>query len=246
MKNFNDSNQNGGTRQSGNSFMKKYGIVLSIAAAAMILGVTYASTGQQGLFPRATPKPAQSPAVLSTPAPQATVQPMDSGDAEPEPETVLSTPEPIVSTPSLPAAPADASLKILEPTVGTITRQYAMDKLIYSQTLSQWSTHEGMDVIAEAGAPVVAALDGRVEQVIQDSLLGNTVILTHEDGISTVYASLADVLVKTGDAVSQGQTIASVGNTALSEVNEGYHLHFEMYIDEESVDPRPYLAPKGA
>ena len=84
MKNFNDSNQNGGTRQSGNSFMKKYGIVLSIAAAAMILGVTYASTGQQGLFPRATPKPAQSPAVLSTPAPQATVQPMDSGDAEPE------------------------------------------------------------------------------------------------------------------------------------------------------------------
>lgn len=218
------------------SFVRKYGLILSVSAAALILGATYAGTRSRIPAPEIT----QIPMTVSTPAPAVTTAPMirETGMPQPTSHTPTPTQEPI-KKPEPTTAP---SLQILEPTVGTITRQFAGDKLIYSQTLAQWTAHSGMDVCADAGTAVLAALDGQVESVIQDPLLGNTVVLQHAGSITTVYASLADIIVRTGDTVTAGQTIASIGNTALSESNEGYHLHFEMYKDGKAVDPRPYLA----
>ena len=70
-----------------------------------------------------------------------------------------------------------------------------------------------------------------------------TVVLRHEGGYTTRYASLAEeVSVKPGDTVTAGQTIGTVGNTALMESAIGDHLHFAVTCDGESVDPAAFLA----
>ena len=75
-----------------------------------------------------------------------------------------------------------------------------------------------------------------------NDLLGSTVVLDHGDGRKTVYASLApEVPVKAGDSVRAGQVIGAVGNSSLSEMALGPHLHFAVLQDEEPIDPQDFL-----
>ena len=72
--------------------------------------------------------------------------------------------------------------------------------------------------------------------------MGMTVVLRHSEGYTTRYASLSEnVPVKPGDIVTAGQTIGTVGNTALMESAIGDHLHFSVTCDGESVNPADFL-----
>lgn len=94
--------------------------------------------------------------------------------------------------------------------------------------------HTGVDMGARTGTPIVAAASGRVAEVAFLSGYGNTVILTHGSGISTLYAHMSRFAVNKGATVSQGETIGYVGSTGRST---GPHLHFEVRVDGAPYDP---------
>lgn len=128
------------------------------------------------------------------------------------------------------------------PVAGQVERAHSSDTLSYDQTLRDWRTHEGIDIIAELGAPVVAAHSGTVESIVQDSLYGTVVTVSHGDGTRTVYANLAEnPPVNVGDWIDCGSTIGSVGSTALCEISQTSHLHFAITVNGAAADPMDYL-----
>jgi murein DD-endopeptidase MepM/ murein hydrolase activator NlpD len=137
--------------------------------------------------------------------------------------------------------------KVVAPVSGTTIAPYAVDALAYNQTARDWRTHKGVDIAAEAGTAVVAAADGTVYSVYEDDTMGMTVVIVHEGGYATYYASLAEtVAVKPGDTVSAGDPIGVVGCTALLESALGDHVHFAVTCNDQSVDPGEFLADAAA
>ncbi|MFZ5968904.1 MAG: peptidoglycan DD-metalloendopeptidase family protein [Bacillota bacterium] len=131
------------------------------------------------------------------------------------------------------------------PVMGQIGMDYAADTLTYSKTLEQYMTHYGIDIMAEENTPVLAVLAGEVVEVTVDSGLGVTIAIAHEGDIITKYANLSTAqMVKVGDWVEQGQVISGVGRSGIFEIADGPHLHFEVLIDGQNVDPKKYLPNK--
>ena len=128
------------------------------------------------------------------------------------------------------------------PLEGQTVAEYAMECLSYNETTRDWRVHAGVDLAAEPGTPVTAAADGEVYTVYEDEQMGMTVVIRHDGGYTTHYASLADgVPVNAGDKVKLGQTIGFVGNTALMESALGEHVCFRVTCDGETVDPAEFL-----
>lgn len=98
--------------------------------------------------------------------------------------------------------------------------------------------HQGIDLDAQEGEPVYAALDGTVTTAASSDSYGNWIELTHTDGLSTRYAHCFVLAVKEGDTVSAGDLIALAGDTGDAD---GVHLHFELLEDGQPVDPSTAL-----
>ena len=133
-------------------------------------------------------------------------------------------------------------LSFERPVEGDITREFAKENLIYSETLQEWVTHSGIDIKANKTTVVKAAEDGIIKSIKNDPRFGLTVVIEHSNGFQTVYSNLltAEFVVE-GENVSKGQTIATVGNTAVFEIVDEPHLHFEILKDSVQVDPSIYL-----
>ena len=156
----------------------------------------------------------------------------------PSPTIPKATTEPTEPATTLPKEP----MKTAAPVEGEAVAEYAMDCLSYNETTRDWRVHAGLDLAAEAGTEVKAAADGEVYTVYDDPKMGMTVVIRHEDGYTTHYASLADeVAVKAGDKVTLGQTIGTVGNTALMESALPDHVCFRVTLDGEIIDPAEFL-----
>ena len=131
---------------------------------------------------------------------------------------------------------------IKQPVAGKTVAEYSMDALSYNQTTRDWRVHDGVDIGAEAGTTVCAAADGTVYTVYEDETMGMTVVIRHDGGYITQYASLDEtVSVKAGDTVTAGQVIGQVGSTALLESAIGDHLHFSVTCNGSLVDPGDFL-----
>jgi murein DD-endopeptidase MepM/ murein hydrolase activator NlpD len=98
--------------------------------------------------------------------------------------------------------------------------------------------HEGLDFTANTGTPIRAAADGIVSEAVHTPDYGNLVKIQHGSGLETRYAHASKLLVKAGDRVIKGQVVAEVGSTGRST---GPHLHYEIRLNGESLDPRKYL-----
>lgn len=98
--------------------------------------------------------------------------------------------------------------------------------------------HEGQDIDAAYGAPVQVAASGRVMIAQRQRGYGNVVYVDHGAGLTTRYGHLSQINVAVGQTVTQGQTIGLVGSTGRST---GPHLHYEVRINNQPVDPRRYL-----
>ena len=134
------------------------------------------------------------------------------------------------------------TLKTAAPVAGETVAEFAVDCLGYNETTRDWRTHHGVDIAAETGTQVCAAADGTVYAVYEDESLGTTVVITHDQGYTTRYASLAEeVSVVPGDVVTLGQAVGTVGNTALLENSLAPHVHFSVTCDGTSVDPAEFL-----
>jgi len=99
--------------------------------------------------------------------------------------------------------------------------------------------HNGIDFAARAGSSVIAAGDGIVEKPVGDFTgYGTVVVINHGNGIKSIYAQLLDTEVSPGERVKAGQEIGFVGSTGISI---GPHLHFEIWVNGEPVNPMQYL-----
>lgn len=150
--------------------------------------------------------------------------------------------------------PIDSTIDMNEPVSNTeivfgnpvseinLMKDYSNTKLQYSKTYGWWQVHKAVDFEAKEGSDVYAVMDGTVKEVTYNYLMGNIVKLDIGGGITVVYASLAgDVPVKAGDKVTKGSVIGKVGTTAKSESVDGAHLHLEVLLNDEAVDPNIYL-----
>ena len=173
---------------------------------------------------------------------------------EPEAVQTVNTPASITGQVSLPTRdttppespeaqpPTAGKLAACMPVEGQVLTPYAMEVLSYNQTTRDWRTHNGIDLAAEPGTAVVSAADGEVYTVYEDEQMGTTVVIRHDGGYTTRYCSLdAEVAVSAGQPVSMGQTIGTVGTTALMENALGSHVHFSVTRDDEPVDPMDFL-----
>lgn len=141
-----------------------------------------------------------------------------------------------------PATEPKQPLKTAAPVEGELVAEYSMECLSYNETTRDWRVHGGSDYAAASGTEVKAAADGEVYTVYEDDQMGMTVVIRHQDGYTTHYASLADeVFVKAGDKVSLGQAIGTVGSTALMESALPEHVCFSVTCNGEPVDPAEFL-----
>lgn len=128
------------------------------------------------------------------------------------------------------------------PVEGDIVRDFAVDSLIYSETLQEWTTHTGIDIKADKTTVVKAAETGTVKTIKNDPRYGLTIIIEHANGFQTVYSNLlTSEFVVEGEKVEKGQSLGTVGNTAAFEIADEPHLHFEIIKDGVQVDPNIYL-----
>lgn len=136
----------------------------------------------------------------------------------------------------------NVELKFEKPVEGDIVRDFAVDNLIYSDTLQEWTTHTGIDIKAEKTTVVKAAEAGTVKTIKNDPRYGLTIIIEHANGFQTVYSNLlTSEFVVEGEKVEKGQSLGTVGNTAAFEIADEPHLHFEIIKDSVQVDPNIYL-----
>ena len=130
----------------------------------------------------------------------------------------------------------------IRPVEGTVIKDYSDSNLVYSNTLDEWTTHLGIDFAAERTSVVKATASGVVKSIKNDPRFGLTLVLEHDNGYESMYASLLSTeFVEVGEKVEQGQTIATVGNTATFEIADETHLHFEILKDGKNIDPNLYL-----
>lgn len=143
---------------------------------------------------------------------------------------------------SAPRQTQPEKLRTAPPLSGSVTTLYAMDSLSYNETTRDWRVHNGVDYPGELGDPVSAAADGTVISVREDDSLGTTVVLRHTGGYETTYQNLEETVpVQLGDKVVLGQTIGSVGATALTESAIGPHVHFSVAYQDMPMDPADFL-----
>lgn len=180
---------------------------------------------------------------------------------EPEPEAVEPLPQPVEEPEELPQpveVEEEAPLPVVRedepeaqavrekplwPVNGEVLTPCSPEALVYSRTMDDWRVHHGVDVEAALGTRVMAMASGTVTSVRTDDLLGTVVTIEHPEGLKSVYANLAaHPTVSAGDAVAVGAVIGSVGDTALGEIAEPGHLHWEVYRDGVEVDPREILS----
>lgn len=154
---------------------------------------------------------------------------------EPSPDETDSSeekedPEPVVSIPPM----------LSLPTVGIMSKKHDTELQVYSATMGDYRVHSGIDIVTEDGAPVYAAAEGTVSQIWDDPLMGRSIAISHSGNCYTVYKNLAKEMVagiEEGVSVERGQLIASVGGTAMIELAEESHLHFEVTVDGKASNP---------
>jgi murein DD-endopeptidase MepM/ murein hydrolase activator NlpD len=153
------------------------------------------------------------------------------------------------------------TFKIAMPVEGKISKDFDKEELQFSQSLNQWETHEGIDILCEIGSEVKAVASGKVVDIISEDnaasgsekyVFGVTVIIEHSNGMRSVYSNLDNgnevtLKLKKGDSIKKGQVIGIVGDTTLKEnaATEGSHLHFSMLKksgkEYVTVNPNNYL-----
>lgn len=98
--------------------------------------------------------------------------------------------------------------------------------------------HSGIDIAGNNGDNIYAYKDGKVISACYSGAYGNMILIEHEDGMTTRYAHLSSILISTGEYVSGGSIIGYMGSTGRST---GNHLHFEVIINGDTVNPYNYI-----
>ena len=136
------------------------------------------------------------------------------------------------------------TLNFRVPVEGQVSKEYSGLELVYSSTMNDYRTHNGVDIMSQDGISVVSTESGKIINVYNDPMWGITVEIEHAGGFSSCYRNLDETLpegIEVGSYVAAGGIIGTVGSTALVEIGEDTHLHFEMCLNSEEVNPLDYI-----
>lgn len=125
-----------------------------------------------------------------------------------------------------------------------VIKGFSVDVPVFSYTMNDYRTHNGLDFACSPGTPVLAAADGTVCEIVDDPMMGVTIALQHTGGAVTKYKGLSEDsmdMCSVGDTVQRGQVIGASGDTALIESAEEDHLHFELYVNGDVQNPAEYM-----
>ncbi len=123
---------------------------------------------------------------------------------------------------------------------GELLKHFSNGELMYSETMNDYRTHNGIDILAEAGSAVVSVAEGVIVDVVDDPLWGTSVTVDHGNGVISVYKNLGETLpegIESGAYISSGGIIGAVSTTALVEIGEKPHLHLEVFCNGAVSDP---------
>ena len=133
------------------------------------------------------------------------------------------------------------------PVSGKLLNVHDSELQVFSPTMNDYRVHLGIDIITTDGAPVYAAADGTVMQIWEDVRMGQCIAVKHNGDAVSIYKNVSAEFPKgiiEGAKVKAGQQIATVGSTAMVEIADEPHLHFEMTVGGLSVDPLEYFSSK--
>lgn len=131
------------------------------------------------------------------------------------------------------------------PVSGKIFKRHDATLQVYSSTMDDYRVHLGVDILTEEAAPVYAAADGTVSKIWSDPLMGVCLAIDHKNDVTSVYKNLDSALcsgISVGTVVKAGQQIGKVGDSAISELADEAHLHFEMTANGIYVDPLDHFS----
>lgn len=131
------------------------------------------------------------------------------------------------------------TVSYVRPVNGEVLKGYCMDSLVFSQTMQDYRTHNGVDLAAAIGTEVRAYTDGTVQSISNDPFMGTTVEILHEAGVVSVYKNLDEEIpegISVGTEVKAGTIIGKVGQSAILEIADEPHLHFELWMNGEIID----------
>lgn len=160
------------------------------------------------------------------------------------PSTSATTTRPQSTETSSVAQADDEPPSFVLPVSGAMTKGHDLTLQVFSNTMQDYRVHNGIDIVSTLGSPVYAAADGTVTNIWEDISYGTCISIAHSGDCMTYYKNLNPILaegISVGTKVTQGQLIAAVGESAMVEIADEPHLHFEMSVGGESVDPTEYF-----
>lgn len=116
--------------------------------------------------------------------------------------------------------------------------------LVFSSTMGDYRTHEAIDLTCELGQEVMAVADGVIKNIWQDPFMGMCVSVEHSGNAVSYYKNLDPVVmdgIEIGASVKAGDVIGAVGESAMNEISQDPHLHFELKVDDKHVDPKDHI-----
>jgi murein DD-endopeptidase MepM/ murein hydrolase activator NlpD len=125
------------------------------------------------------------------------------------------------------------------PHVGKINNEFGFRRNPFGGR--SYEFHPGMDIDGERGQVVLAPASGTIIKAASTGGYGNMIQIDHGNGISTRYGHLSKIEVSVGDTITRGEEIGLIGSTGRST---GPHLHFELRLNERSINPRFFLPPE--
>lgn len=225
-----------GQTMNSNQKQKKLSMRLSVALAILIVATLCVTIAALTAARRSRPNNEQTtaPTGVSTVNAPSSTAPTGTTATEKTPDDKQSSSN----------TPASNVIVWSSPVEGGIVKEYSVDVPVYSLTMEDWRIHTGIDIGADAGADVLAAADGVITDVRYDPMMGQTVVIDHGSGYTTIYQNMQTTVpdgIAVGAAVRGGQKIGSVGDTALIEISDSPHLHFAVTANGKYVSPLSYI-----
>ena len=212
-------------------------VAVLVVAVGVVVSVTVASNRTKDKVD--PPKDTDKAPVTDTNEPENNDTEVNESEDTKKPETQKPD-KPSSGTPVEDKVPS-----LLLPVSGALTGKHDPELQVYSTTLKDYRVHLGVDIATTEGASVYSAADGTVARVWKDDMMGYSIAIKHSGDCYTFYQNLSDTLpegLAEGATVRAGQLIGTIGDSALMEIAEEPHLHFEMTVADLSVDPLKYFS----
>lgn len=151
----------------------------------------------------------------------------------------------VVTAPATEETPVIATLPDFSaPSAGIVAKAHSESTPVFSTTMNDYRVHTGIDVQGSIGSPVLATADGTVSQIWNDPMMGKCISISHSGGAVSIYKNLGEELpasVTIGASVKQGDVVGAIGESALIEIADEPHVHYELKIANVYVNPEDYI-----